>query len=36
MADDDGRKLRKDSAIHYDEILEDAVKAQSREGLSSS
>ena len=23
MADDDGRKLRKDSAIHYDEILDD-------------
>ena len=23
MADDDGRKLRKDSAIHCDEILDD-------------
>ena len=23
MADDDGRKLRKDSAIHYDEIPDD-------------
>ena len=23
MADDDGRKLRKDSAIHCDELLDD-------------